>query len=210
MEDDYANWGVKLLTTLYLIRHAQSARSKNLIESQWPLSKKGQLQSLAMIKPLSALKPTKIVSSPYVRAYSTVEPFSKFVNISIEIDPMIRERKFSNALIHNFLEVMEKAWLDFDFSLPGCESGNSAQSRALEFIYKICQTHPKETIFLSSHGNLIGLILNALDPSFGFHQWQKMKNPDVYKLRYADNNLHWDKDFVWQEPAIDQRVFHDF
>jgi len=31
-----------------------------------------------------------------------------------------------------------------------------------------------------SHGQLIGLVLHAIDPAFGFAAWEAMTNPDVF------------------------------
>lgn len=189
------------MTNIYLIRHSQSSPSNEIEEPLWPLSKTGKLQSNKIIKALKNLKPTKIYSSPYKRAVDTVRPLSESIGMKINLDERIRERKFSEGLIENFIEVMEKAWKDFNFALDNCESGNRARKRAMNFIKEKCKDHPNKNIFVSSHGNLIGIILNTLDSSFGFEQWKKMKNPDVFKLTNLEN-LHWDKEFKWDDISV--------
>jgi len=44
------------------------------------------------------------------------------------------------------------------------------------------------------HGNLLALMLQKLDPAFGFEQWQGMTNPDVFRITFPSG--HWEQ--VWQ------------
>ena len=188
------------MTTLYLIRHCESSPDKDLPESRWPLSAKGELQSIKMVKPLSLLKPNWIYSSPYRRAFDSIKPLSDYVKLPIQTDKRLREKKLSKGFLDkfDFFKVMEKAWEDFDFAFEGCETGNVARARVLQFIEKKCKVHLGKIIFISSHGNLIGLVLNSIDKDFGFSQWRQMKTPDVFKLTFSDK-LNWDKDFLWEE-----------
>ena len=39
-----------------------------------------------------------------------------------------------------------------------------------------------EPALLVSHGNLMTLLLNSIDASFGFDAWKAMTNPDVFLL----------------------------
>ena len=83
-------------------------------------------------------------------------------------------------MIPNFLDVVKRAWQDFDFALPGCESSRDAQRRAVAVIGQLARMADRETIVVSSHGNLIGLLLNHVDARFGFKQWRAMPFPAVY------------------------------
>ena len=188
------------MTTLYLIRHSESSPDSDLPESKWPLSSKGELQSIEMVKSLSLLKPNWIYSSPYKRAVASIKPLSDYVNLPIRIDKRLRERRLSKRFLDNFdfFKVMEKAWEDFDFAIEDSETGNTAKTRVLECVEEKCKTHSDETIFISSHGNLIELVLNSIDKGFGFSQWREMKTPDVFKLTFTDK-LDWDTDFLWEE-----------
>ena len=188
------------MTTLYLIRHSESSPDRDLPESSWPLSAKGELQFIKMVKPLSLLKPNWIYSSPYRRAFDSLKPLSDYVNLPIQTDKRLRERKLSKRFLDNFnfFKVMKETWKDFDFALEDAETGNMAKARVLQFIEEKCKVHLGEVIFVSSHGNLIGLVLNSIDKDFGFSQWQKMKTPDVFKLIVSDK-LNWDKDFLWED-----------
>ena len=186
------------VTILYLIRHCESLPNPDLPERDWPLSSKGELQSIAMVQSLSELKPNRIYSSPYKRAFSSIAPLGNSVKLPVQIDKRLRERKLSKEFISDFFIVMERAWKEFDFALEGGETSNAARTRAFQFINEKCITHSGETIFLCSHGNLIGLVLNSIDKDFGFDQWRQMKTPDVFKLTFT-SQLNWDTSFFWKE-----------
>jgi len=38
---------------------------------------------------------------------------------------------------------------------------------------------------LSTHGNLLALVLNGFDPSIDFAFWKRLAMPDIYELRLA-------------------------
>lgn len=40
-----------------------------------------------------------------------------------------------------------------------------------------------EDTIIDSHGNLISILLNNFNKSFGFDDWQDLTNPDIYVLR---------------------------
>jgi 2,3-bisphosphoglycerate-dependent phosphoglycerate mutase len=48
-----------------------------------------------------------------------------------------------------------------------------------------------------SHGNLLGLVLNSIDPSFDFVAWERLTNPDVFRLRRVDGSYSIER--VWRE-----------
>jgi len=66
--------------------------------------------------------------------------------------------------------------------LPGCETAAAAQVRAVSAVKAILTRHPDETVLISGHGSWIGLLLNYLNPEFGFEGWRKMQQPDIFRL----------------------------
>jgi 2,3-bisphosphoglycerate-dependent phosphoglycerate mutase len=42
---------------------------------------------------------------------------------------------------------------------------------------------------LVTHGNLLTLMLNALDPGFGYQFWRQLSFPDIYQLTFAGEEL---------------------
>ncbi len=69
------------MTTIFLLRHAESAPHKDLPEPEWPLSEQGAKQALEICDLLLPLNIDRIFSSPYKRARETVhEIYSKVVD----------------------------------------------------------------------------------------------------------------------------------
>lgn len=81
------------MAQLYLVRHAK-AGERRLWEANdvdRPLSKKGWKQSEAVGKRLERLRPTELVSSPYVRCIQTLEPLGHRLQQSITVEPRLAE-----------------------------------------------------------------------------------------------------------------------
>ncbi len=144
---------------------------------------------------MRALKIAKLYSSPYIRCVSTIQPFVRASGISIEHMDDLRERKVVEGIVEDFDEIWERSWEDFGFTMPNCESSSDAQARICKAISRICGIPSKDPIGVSSHGNVIGLLLNSLDPSFGAQEAKMLRNPDVLLLCYDKNGLSWDRSF---------------
>ena len=76
------------------------------------------------------------------------------------------------------------------FALPGAESGRDAQRRAIGMLDLLRSRHPDGgRLVLGSHGNLISLILQALEPGIGYDFHMAMPMPALYRLTH--DGLRW-------------------
>ena len=167
--------------TYYFIRHAHSNYTPDEINR--PLSDKGQ-ESLAQIEFLADKSITAIYSSPYCRAIQTVEPLAQSLKLAIQTDKRLIERKLSSQAIadQDFEEAFMQLWSRPTLSLAGGESNQQAQQRALTFLHELESKHQNEEIILSSHGNLICILLSAFDLSIDYNFWHNLSMPDVLVL----------------------------
>lgn len=188
-------------TTVYLLRHAQSAHDAVLPESLWPLTVAGRRQAEALIPLLKTLGIDQVFSSPYPRAQDTARPFAMAAGLPITPVYDLRERLLSDKPLDDFLDVLQKSWQDFDFALPKAESSAACQRRIVAAVDALASQHPGQTLLLASHGNAIGLFLNRLDGDFGFEQWRALRNPDLFCVRYGDDGPRWDRDFTFTPSA---------
>ena len=191
----------RLTLTFYLLRHAESAPDRRLPESDWPLSPQGEAQSQALVLVLERLGITCIVSSPYLRALRTVEPFARQAGLDVAIDTDLRERNLAEGYATDWETLIRRAWDDLSFRAPGGESGLECQQRVAACIERWIRRANRgsataDTILFSSHGNAIGLYLNLLDPSFGFDGWRAMHNPDLFQLVYQEGQVTWVREFI--------------
>jgi 2,3-bisphosphoglycerate-dependent phosphoglycerate mutase len=188
-------------TTAYLIRHAQSHPSRNLEESQWPLSRVGADQAEKLSGLLESIEIAKLYSSPYIRCLSTITPYSKRRRLDVLVRSSLRERNVAGGVRDDFRDVWLRSWEDFSFALPGCETSFAAQDRFIRGVRKIVEDEAGSSIAVCAHGNVMGLLLNHLDANYGRAETDLMRTPDVVKLIGKGDALVWDRDF--RLPGLD-------
>ena len=130
---------------------------------------------------LNACKIDYFISSPYKRAFETVNSspvqFDKIV-----LDNRLRERKLSSRFIEDteFEKTIQYLWQNPDKSLIGGESNREALNRILDLFADLEERYSDKTILLSSHGNLLGILINHFDSSFDYKKWEQMTFPDCF------------------------------
>jgi 2,3-bisphosphoglycerate-dependent phosphoglycerate mutase len=194
---------------IYFIRHAQSRPSAKLHHSEWPLSDLGKAQASQLASLLANLRIQKVISSPYARCIDTVAPFVKASNLSFEMHHDLRERDIVNTVgadFHDFYAIWKKSWTDFHFSMPGCESSLTAQRRFVDAIRAIVDTHPGSVLGVSTHGNVLGLFLNFINPRFQLAEAERIRNPDVLKIVAHADGYELDQDFML--PGLEESATH--
>ncbi len=185
-------------TTLYLLRHAQSSPSADLPKPEWPLSETGIIQAQNIVEDLKEYGIEEIFSSPFLRATETVRPFCEQTNTPFQIVEDLKERKLKEvSMIDDWQLLIEKSWSDLSFALPNCESGFACQKRIAGCLSNLVKLNKNKTLLISSHGNAIGLYLNKLNPSFGFKEWRKMRNPDLFRIIFLNSIPEWDTGHVF-------------
>lgn len=183
-------------TTVFLLRHAESTVDPDLPESDWPLSEAGFQQARELCTTLASLGIEHVVSSPFVRAVDTVRPFCKAAGVDLQIDRGLRERRLSGRWIRDFEGILRKTWEDFELALPGGESSRECQERIVNCVSRLASARRGRVLLVSSHGNAIGLFLNALDHAFGWAEWRAMRNPDLFRIVFNGRPC-WDRHFAY-------------
>jgi 2,3-bisphosphoglycerate-dependent phosphoglycerate mutase len=177
-------------TSILLIRHATPVRpgTPGLHDNDRPLTAQGFADAKMMAEQHSASRIDAIYSSPYCRAFQTVEPLATWRGISIEVIEDLRERHLiaPGTPEHEWRPQLERSWKDFDYAPSGGETGRIAQRRVMRVLEEVRSRHPSGMIALASHGNLIALALNAMDSRRGFDFWAAMPMPAVYELEWRD------------------------
>ena len=174
------------MKSLFLIRHGKASLEGD--EKDRGLTPEGETQANQLSALLLLLKPKigEIYSSPYRRAILTAEPFSKSTEINIQIVEDLREKTMSTEPIEDLNNERRKMWDDFSCRLPGGETSQEVQDRAMVALQGIVQGMSSEGAACFSHGNLIGHVLKKVIPDFGFDDWRSMGMPDIYRLDYSD------------------------
>ncbi len=182
-------------TEIIFVRHAQSHPSGAIPDRDWPLSPHGRRQAQRLAPLLAELAVDAIVSSPFARCAETIEPFARLAGLAPVIHDDLRERGFGGGLVDNFAAVWRRSWEDFDFVPHSGESSRAAQRRMVQAMDHIVATHDGRRLAVASHGNVIGLFLNALDQEFSRQQAEGLRNPDVLRVVFARGAYRWDSGF---------------
>ena len=176
-----------------LVRHAEPVPvgAPDLADDDRPLSDAGRDAAAELAAELDAWEVTAVYSSPYARAVETVSPLAVRRGLTVQLLDDLRERRLSVDLIpETWRDSLERSWADADFALPGGESGRVAQRRAIGMLDLLRIRHPDGgRLVIGSHGNLISLILQALEPEVGFAFHMAMPTPAVYRLTH--DGLRW-------------------
>lgn len=165
------------MKTIYLIRHCKAHGQ----EREAALTPEGIQQSQSLANFLAGKGVAAIISSPYLRAVQTIQPFSERTGLPIHVDHRLVERTLSAENLTDWLEKLKQTFDDMDLKLEGGESSAEAANRGIAVIRDLWEASDK-TVAIVSHGNLLSLMIRTYNPGFGFKDWKEMSNPDVYEL----------------------------
>lgn len=166
------------MESIYLIRHAKA-------EGQEPyasLTDEGYRQAERLAEMLSSHGISYIVSSPWKRAVQTAVPLGAAIQQHIHTDERLQERVLSTNDLPDWTDVLKRTYDDVDWAAEGGESSRIAARRALAVLEE-CWSRPEPHGVVVTHGNLLSLIIRQYVPSFGYPEWARLSNPDIYVLR---------------------------
>ena len=170
------------MNTLYLVRHAHA---EWIPDENRPLSTQGREDANRVAHTLYEYPITAIYSSPAQRACQTIAPLAEQLGLSIHLEPGLEERRLGDGVFEDFSKAVEVTWWNPLFAHPGGESNVMAQKRGIAVVQRLLEKHPTQHIVLSTHGNLMALILQTFDPSVDFMFWRSLTMPDIYKLNIS-------------------------
>ncbi len=175
-----------------LVRHAEPVPigTPEIHDDDRPLTDAGRAAAEELATELDGWEVTAIYSSPYERAVQTVTVLAARRGLPVQLLDDLRERRLSPEPHDAWRDTLERSWGDADFELPGGESGRTAQRRAIAILDLLRTRHADGgRIVLGSHGNLISLVLQALQPEVGYDFHMAMPMPALYRLTH--DGLRW-------------------
>jgi 2,3-bisphosphoglycerate-dependent phosphoglycerate mutase len=171
--------------TALLIRHAEPVLpAPGLTEYDRPLTERGRAAAEVLAETLADLAIDAIYASPYPRAIQTVEPLARRRGLAVSAIEDLRERLLSPESLSDWRNHLERAWRDPDYAPPGGETGRVARARVQAVLDDVRARHPRGTVALASHGNLIALALSGITTGIDFAFWDAMPMPAVYRLEH--------------------------
>jgi len=169
------------MSTFFLVRHAHADWTP---DENRPLSVRGHADADRVADILEQYPIRAVYSSPSRRAIETIAPLARRLGLPVQIEPDLRERQLGDIAAEDFLQAVEATWRDPALAHQGGETNPAAQKRGLDVVRRLQQEHRTESIVLSTHGNLLALILQGFDPRIDFAFWQSLTMPDIYALSF--------------------------
>jgi 2,3-bisphosphoglycerate-dependent phosphoglycerate mutase len=172
---------MSLETTIYLIRHAHAEWRDDDDRS---LSEIGRRTAHLVADRLASRPIAALYTSPSARSRETIEPLAERRGLRAEVVADLRERELPVVAPGEFESLVRLAW-DLPRESPrGGESNVGAQARGLAVLRAVVARHRGSQVVLATHGNLLTLMLNGLDPRFGYQFWRELSFPDIYQLTF--------------------------
>ncbi|WP_413381787.1 histidine phosphatase family protein [Alkalihalobacillus sp. 1P02AB] len=163
---------------IYLVRHCSAIGQ----EPEAELTEAGVEQAKKLVNFFSDKNIDRVVSSPFKRALQTIEPFCEQEGKVIHVENDLRERVLSTQYMPDWFERLRDTYVDRDLKFAGGESNNEAGIRVMAVLERLMKDEATHHAVVVTHGGALSLILNHFDKNFGFAQWQKLSNPDVFVL----------------------------
>lgn len=172
------------MTNVYFVRHA-TPNFSNHDDLSRELTAQG-LQDRKLVTSFLLDKKIDVVfSSPYKRAVDTIREFADSQEIEIELVSDFRERKVESAWIEDFDSFCKRQWEDFDYKLSDGESLREVQERNMNALRQILETHRDKNIVVGSHGTALSTIIHYFDPSFGYNEFEQIRNLMPWIVRFS-------------------------
>lgn len=154
------------MKNIYIVRHCEAKGQS----SDAKLTTQGFKQALELSGFFSEIKVDRIISSPYERAIQSIHPLAKQLNIEIEMDGKLTERVLSTKDISDWKDKLRKTFEDDELKFEGGESSQEAKERIVDVVEEVFNDVAENTIIVT-HGNLMSLLLNNYNSSFGYEDW---------------------------------------
>lgn len=182
---------------LYLVRHCQATGQ----EPDASLTELGKQQAIALANWFSEVSIGRIISSPFIRAYQSVMPLSERLGLTVEVDERLVERVLSPVPLNNWRKRLADTFVDLDLSFEGGESSRIAMTRGVAAVnWAIEQT--TDPVVIVTHGNLMTLILKHFNERIGYGEWEKLQNPDVYRVKFSSEGICVERMVQSSMPAV--------
>lgn len=126
-----------------------------------------------------------VLSSPYKRAIDTIKDFADCYGFEIRIIDEFRERKVESGWIEDFTLFTKRQWNDFSYKLSDGECLQEVQTRNIMALRSVLDKYAGKNIVVGSHGTALSTIIHYYDNSFGYCDFEKIKDVMPWIVGFA-------------------------
>jgi 2,3-bisphosphoglycerate-dependent phosphoglycerate mutase len=174
-----------------MVRHGESPKEGN--ERTRGLTEKGFLDAQRVSDLLIDENIDVVVSSPYTRSILTVEKLAKQLEKDVLVFDNLKERVFSSEDYRladkELVPIMEKSFLNSNFSLKGGESNADCQKRAIKVLKELLDTFRNKKVVIGTHGAVMTLMMRYFDSTFDLNFLCNTSKPDIYRMDFNEQEL---------------------
>lgn len=178
-------------TFIYMVRHGHSPKEGN--ERTRGLTEKGETDARQLAAILKAEAVNVVTSSPYARSIRTVEKLAHQLGEEIIVFEDLKERVFTledeRISDRKLLPLLEKSFVDFNYSFEGGESNAECQKRAIKALKEILSVYKEKKVVIGTHGAVMTLMMAFYDNKYDLKFLQSTSKPDIYKMEFKDQTL---------------------
>jgi len=178
-------------THIYLVRHAES-HFRFGEERERGISEAGAQAAKRVADLLRTEGIDVVVSSPYARAVLTVQPLAEQLNLPILPYEALHERFVEGDHQVSWEEKKQAIKMSFedpDYAMDGGESTRAAQQRVIPVLMDLLDSYRGKRIVIGTHGNIMTVMMNYYDHSYGYAFWEQTSMPDIYRMTFEGNQL---------------------
>ncbi|WNB91375.1 histidine phosphatase family protein [Bacillus sp. NEB1478] len=169
---------------IIVVRHCKAEGQ----ERNAALTAEGKVQAEELVSFLEKYQFDAVYSSCFLRAIDSIKPFADSKKYKIHLDERLTERILSNEDDPNWKTNLKRTYIEEHLKFPGGESTFEAKERIHSFIGDL-ESHSYNCVLVVTHGNLMSLMINLFQSSFGFDEWQLLSNPDVYLIETSKRTV---------------------
>ena len=171
------------MTSIYLIRHGQTAWNKEEIfrgRTDVPLNETGLKEAGLVAESLKQVEIHGIYSSPLSRAWETAGKIARFHPVEVQSLDGIIDMSFGRWEGHSHQEIREtypelyRQWREepHRVKLPGGESLDEVRVRSMAALNELIQLHPGKTLVFVSHRVINKVLICGILGIENSHFWQ--------------------------------------
>ena len=181
------------MTSIYLVRHGQTAWNKEEIfrgRTDIPLDETGLKQAELVGQYFKGMEIYGIYSSPLSRAWQTAQKVAQFHDLKVQPLQGILDMSFGNWEGRPHQEIREsdmetyRQWVETPhlIRLPGGESLDDVRVRAMAALEEVIRKNPGKTLALVSHRVICKVLICAILGLDNSHFWQITQDTTAINL----------------------------
>jgi broad specificity phosphatase PhoE len=195
IEGDY------IMTSIYLIRHGQTAWNKEEIfrgRKDVPLDETGLKQAELAGQYFKEMEIHRIYSSTLLRAWETAQKIAQFHNLKVQPLEGILDMSFGKWEGQSHRDIQKndrevyRQWREVPHlvRLPGGESLDDVKVRAMAALEEVIQEHPGKALLLVSHRVVCKVLICAILGLDNSHFWQISQDTTAINLIQYKNGKY--------------------